>query len=143
MMQSFFITFFFCLLSSCVQDNAGFELQEEQLRTVQETEDPLQVAEKAVPVTPDENIQEEVEREDMRKAHPEVMREKLRNAPTKADVEKVIRVECNCPPPEAQMQQALPAAPAPEPEARQKEERLPGRRQELPEGYDNSSYKPI
>jgi Zn-finger protein len=151
----------FCLLNSCGQESPGYRQQEEQDRSVQEIEDPMQVAEKAAPKSLEKNIQEqeevevveereEVEIEKLRRPHPEVTREKLRNAPIDS-AEKVIRVECDCPQSDAQMQQTTPAegSKAPTPETRQEQEeensdpKLPGRRPQLPPGYDNSSYKPI
>lgn len=155
------ICFCFCLLNSCGQESSGYRQQEEQDRSVQETEDPMLVAEKAAPKSLEKNNQEqeevevveereEVDMKKLRKPHPEVTREKLRNAPIDS-AEKVIRVECDCPQNDAQMQQTTPAegskAPAPETRQEQEEEnsdpKLPGRRPQLPPGYDDSSYKPI
>lgn len=149
----FTLLFCFYLLNSCGQEGSGYGLQEQQ-EPVQETEDPMQIAEKAAPKSLKKNIQEqeevEVDMEDLRRPHPEVTREKMRNAPIDSS-EKLIRVECDCPQDNAQMQQTTPdeSSTTPVPETRQEQEeennvpKLPGRRPHLPPGYDDSSYKPI
>jgi hypothetical protein len=142
----------FCLLNSCGQESPEYRHQQEQDRSVapKSLEKNIQEQEQEQEEVVVVEEREEVDMEKLRRPHPEVTREKLRNAPIDS-AEKVIRVECDCPQNDSQMQQTTPAEsskdPAPETRQEQEEEnsdpKLPGRRPQLPPGYDDSSYKPI